>query len=513
MEKVVLVNPSMATVGYSFITPRWLYVIAQATPVELLGDPVIVDETINRFDPSIINPGDIVGIGISTGNCTAGYRVLREAKLRGATVIVGGIHATIFPDEPLEMGADAVVTGSGDVVWPTAIRDALDGRLKRQYVGGRVPGDALLKARWDLLDPTKYLLASVQTVAGCPENCSFCSVWVTDGRRPRQRLTEKIIEEVNELYQLGFRYIVFADDNFNPATLGRIAREPNLRKRKELEQIREERLLFFDEYDRLAKHKPMAFTQMTTEVISDSEYLSAMYEKMRIRTALVGVESFTEEGLERAGKQWNPAGEKMIETIQQIQASGILVLSSIICGLESDTATSIETMNKFARASGSTLAQFTMYVPYPGTKDYYQLMKERNGAASPVKNRTEILYDRFWLTPGTPVDWIKHPNMSREELLRVNQKCWSDFYALSEVIKRARFGVARSWPLAGKVTYVLLCMVFKRVYAGHGMSADSVQRQKGFATRALIKMATGVFALFFRKEKMRFRVFRRRNKR
>ena len=84
MPKVVLVNPSLSTAGYSFITPRWLYVLAQATPVELVGDPVIVDESIERFDPDILSPGDIVGIGISSGNCIPGYRVLREAKLKGA---------------------------------------------------------------------------------------------------------------------------------------------------------------------------------------------------------------------------------------------------------------------------------------------------------------------------------------------------------------------------------------------------------------------------------------------
>jgi hypothetical protein len=184
---------------------------------------------------------------------------------------MGGIHPTIFPDEPLEMGADAVVTGNGDIVWKQVIKDALDGRLQRRYPGGRVPGDALLKARWDLLDPRHYMFATVQTVAGCPENCSFCSVWVTDGRQPRQRLTDKIVEEVNELYRLGFRHIVFADDNFNPATLGRIAREPSPRKRKQLEQIREERLRFFDQYDRSVPPNLYAFTQMTTEVTSDEE--------------------------------------------------------------------------------------------------------------------------------------------------------------------------------------------------------------------------------------------------
>src|SRR5262245_50443574 len=103
---------------------------------------------------------------------------------------------------------------------------------------------------------------SNQTVAGCPENCSFCSVWVTDGRQPRQRLSEKIIEEVNELYRLGFRFLVFADDNFNPATTGRIARETSPQKQKELGRIREERLKFFDEYDRAVPKDMLAFTQI-----------------------------------------------------------------------------------------------------------------------------------------------------------------------------------------------------------------------------------------------------------
>ena len=188
MAKAALIKPAMTTAGYSFITPRWL-LIAQSTPVDLVGDPILVDESIERFDPDVVDPGDIVGIGISSGNCIPDYRAVRAAKSKGATVIVGGIHATIFPEEPLRMGADAVVTGSGEAVWGKAVRDALEGRLQRQYIGGRISGEAMLKARWELLDPTKYIFPSVQTVAGCPENCSFCSVWVTEGRQPRQRLS------------------------------------------------------------------------------------------------------------------------------------------------------------------------------------------------------------------------------------------------------------------------------------------------------------------------------------
>jgi len=502
MPKVILVNPSQSTAGYSFITPRWLYVLAQATPVELVGDPILVDESIERFDPDILSPGDIVGIGISSGNCLPGYRVLKEAKLKGATVIMGGIHATIFPEESLRMGADAVVTGGGDVIWPTVIKDALENHLQRQYDGGRVPGEAMVKARWDLLDPSKYLFPSVQTVAGCPENCSFCSVWVTEGRKPRLRLDQNVIEEVNELHALGFRFIVFADDNFNPSTLGRIAREPNQQKRREFEQLRAERLRFFEEYDRLVPKDMYGFAQITCEATSDDEYLRAMSQKMRIRTALIGVESFTEEGLKSANKEWNPVGQKMVDAIQKIQDSGILVLSSIICGLESDTVRSIQDMKQFATESGTLFAQFTVYNPYPGTKDFYEMMSDKKNLGKPgflPKHKTQILSDEYWLTRLRPVDIIKHPNISALELHTENKKCWDSFYSLRESLKRTRHGRAKKWPLKGKIGYLVACLVFRQAYAGYGMAADSVRKtDMRTGTRMLIKSAVSLYNYFFR---------------
>ncbi len=503
MPKVILVNPSDSTLGFSFITPRWIFVIAEATPVGLVGEPVLVDETIEKFDPQMIRPGDIVGIGISTGNCLAGYQVLKKAKAKGATVIMGGIHATIFPQEPLEMGADAVVTGNGDSVWSQAVRDAVEHRLQRQYAGGRVPGEAMRKARWGLLDASKYVFPSVQTVAGCPENCSFCSVWVTDGRQPRQRLGEKIIEEVNELYALGYRCLIFADDNFNPATRARIAREPSEPRRRVLEQVREERSAFFEEYDRRVPPDMFAFTQMTSEIVGDDEYLSAMYRKMRIRGALVGVESFSEEGLRSTGKQWNPAGRNMVETIQKIQESGIWVLSSIICGLESDTIQTIQTMRRFALESGSVLAQFTIYGPYPGTKDFYEMMTDRrNGEKAEYvpKHKTRIAHERYWLKPLSSVEIIEHASIGRKELLTEQRMCWEAYYSFREIFKRTFQGTVRSWHWAGKLAYLFGCLAFKRVYGGQGISADSVRSTKiRSITRMLVKASANLYRFIARR--------------
>jgi radical SAM superfamily enzyme YgiQ (UPF0313 family) len=491
MSKVILVNPANATVGYSVITPRWLFVIAGATPTNLVDDLVIIDMPVTPFNAEDITPGDIVGVGIHSGNCLAGYRIVREAKERGATVIVGGIHPTIFPEEPLEMGADAVVKGGGDQIWGKIVEDALRGRLQRIYDGGRVAGERMVKARWDLLDPNKYLVASIQTVAGCPENCSFCSVWVTEGRTPRMHLNEQIIAEANELHALGFRYVFFADDNFTPATLGRIAREQNKQTRALLEGVREERLKLFDEYHRSVPDSLYSFTQMTAEVISDDEYLDAMYRKMRLRGALIGVESFTEEGLKAANKTWNPVGHRMVEAIQKIQDRGIFVMASVINGLETDTVNTLQTMRAFAVASGAAFTQFPLFSVYPGTKDYHEMVRDWKNRDTPGyvgKHSVQIVHDKFWLDHEHWDIAVKHPTIAIADLKKEVHKSWRSFYSLRAIVKRTRSGPLSTLTFGGKVLYAATCLVFQTLYR-RGLAADNVRETKlGLFARLGVRM-------------------------
>ena len=94
-----LVNPSDISFGTAVITPRWLYVLAAATPREY-GDPRVIDETLDPIDFDTISAGDVIGIGIHTFNALRGYEIGREARKRGATVIFGGIHPTLYPEDP-----------------------------------------------------------------------------------------------------------------------------------------------------------------------------------------------------------------------------------------------------------------------------------------------------------------------------------------------------------------------------------------------------------------------------
>src|SRR6476620_10543016 len=90
---VHLVNPSDHSFGTAVITPRWLFVLAAATP-RSMGDPVLIDESLEQLDSQTIQPGDIVGISVHTGNALRGYEVGRLAHNRGARV---GTEASTRP--------------------------------------------------------------------------------------------------------------------------------------------------------------------------------------------------------------------------------------------------------------------------------------------------------------------------------------------------------------------------------------------------------------------------------
>ena len=123
------------------------------------------------------------------------------------------------------------------MIWPVVLDDARSGTLKRRYEGGRVDADRFVPARWDLLPKGRYMWGSVQTVRGCPKHCSFCSVWRTDGQKPRQRAVDSVIGEIVELRRRGFRFVALADDNFYPVTLADLAMAERQRNAARLEQL------------------------------------------------------------------------------------------------------------------------------------------------------------------------------------------------------------------------------------------------------------------------------------
>ena len=474
---VHLVNPSDNAFGTAVITPRWLFVLAAATP-QVAGDPILVDESLEQIVPESIQPGDIVGISVHTGNALRGYEVGRMARSRGAWVIYGGIHATLFPEEALERGqAHAVVTGDGDVAWGKAVTDCLAGKLERIYDGGRIGGGEFLAARWDLMNPEKYMWASVQTIRGCPKHCSFCSVWKTDGQKPRQRKFQSVIDEIVALRRLGFRFIALADDNFYPVTFTdlRLAREQgNTAKVEELTAIRNERFLLMEELAKLPRDM-VFYTQMTMEAGEDVVFLDAM-KKANIKGALVGIEAVTPEGLKAIYKDWNLAGDAMATQLQTFKDHGVHVLGSFIFGLPTDRPSTFDATVAMAKKAGITFAQFVMMTPFPGTVDFGRWEKEQ--AANPTMVG-DVPITRYWLIPTAvrPKMFTPHPTMSSDEIRERTQKVWDRFYNWSDVWKRSSCCPT----LTSRIAFMFLSRLYRQMYAGTGISTDSARRKKSKA--------------------------------
>ena len=468
---VYLINPSHVSFGIGVITPRWLYVLAAATP-DAYGVPIVVDETLDSFDPSGIRAGDIVGIGIHTGNALRGYEIGTAARAAGAYVVYGGIHATLYPEEAEQLGgAHSVVSGDGEYAWPIALRDCTAGTPERRYDGGRLEGEAFMRGRWDLLPAGRYMWASVQTVRGCPKHCSFCSVWRTDGQRPRQRRVHEVLDEIVDLRRRGFRFIALADDNFYPVTLEDLrmaARRANPARLEELQAIRAERFELMEGLSRLPDDT-VFFTQITMEAAEDHAFLDAM-RRAHIKGALVGVESVTPEGLKDVYKGFNESGDALVDRLREFRRHGVHVLGSFIFGLPSDRPETFDTCLDVAERADITFAQFVMLTPFPGTLDFAAWEKSL-GSAPPRVNGIPV--SRHWLIPqqSRPKVYVEHPAMNADEIRRRTQAVWDRFYSFRSIWKRS----AAVESLKGRLAFILISKIYRQMYANTGIATDSAR--------------------------------------
>lgn len=467
--RVHLVNPSHVSFGTAVITPRWLYVLAGATPAAW-GDPLICDETLEPFDDNQVTAGDVVGIGIHTGNARRGYELGKRLSERGATVVYGGIHATLYPQEALEVGGGrAVVRGDGDVVWAQVLEDCAANALQPVYDAGRVEGRKFAPARWDLLPPDRYMWASVQTVRGCPKHCSFCSVWRLDGQEPRLLPVDEVVGEVVELRRRGFRFIALADDNFYPVSLADLAaasRRPDAGRLHALEAVRAQRFELLERLSRLPDDM-VFFTQITMEAAEDSAFLDAM-RAARVRGALIGVESVTEAGLKDVYKGFNLSGDALAARLQAFKSHGVYVLASFIFGLPSDGPATFEATAALAERAGVTFAQFVRLTPFPGTVDFQRWEDDLVRKGRVVDG---VPASRYWLLPREqrPAIYTKHPVMSPEEIQRRTQETWDRFYALPKIWARAHM----LQTLRSRLAFILISKLYRQMYANTGLTTDS----------------------------------------
>ena len=151
---------------------------------------------------------------------------------------------------------------------------------------------------------------SVQTVRGCPKHCSFCSVWRTDGQKPRQRGVDVVVGEIVELRRRGFRFVALADDNFYPVTLADLAmaeRQRNIAAARTAAGAAG-RAIRADGAAGASCRRTWCSSRRSRWRPPRTRRSSTRCGARNIKGALVGVEAVTPEGLKDVYKGFNDVG-------------------------------------------------------------------------------------------------------------------------------------------------------------------------------------------------------------
>ena len=110
---------------------------------------------------------DLVAISIETYTARRAYQIATEYRQRGVTVVLGGFHATLCPDEA-SLYADAVIVGEAEGQWQTVIDDARHGTLQQFYQQPKRPDLSLMRLDRGIYAGKRYLpITLIEAGRGC----------------------------------------------------------------------------------------------------------------------------------------------------------------------------------------------------------------------------------------------------------------------------------------------------------------------------------------------------------
>jgi radical SAM superfamily enzyme YgiQ (UPF0313 family) len=396
--KILLISPARDKYAYTnkgiMIPQLALFIIEGLTPKE--HNVKIVEEEYMTID--FEEDCDIVGISFMTSNSSRAYNISTEFKKRGKTIIMGGIHPTILPEEALQY-ADAVIIGEAEGVWEQVLQDIENNCLKKIY---HVPDPDLKKyipKNFSALKSKKLLnLFPILTTRGCPYDCNFCCVSKIFGKKVKHIPIENVVRDIIESRAKRF---IFLDDNI-------VGNQHYAKK------------LF-------AAIKPLKIRWLAQASISFAKNteLMKLAKDSGCRGLFIGLETIAENQLKNLKKLDNKI-ENVEQALKKIRKMGILIQASVIFGFDDDTPQVFRDTLKFLIKNHICSASFNILTPYPGTRIYDEFRK--NG---------RIINDRWeYYNHHTVV--FRPANMSPLELQlgKINAK--EKFYSLPSIIKRLK---------------------------------------------------------------------------
>ena len=284
--------------------------------------------------------------------------LVREAKLRGKTVVAGGPYPTSLPEAVLEAGGDFVVRGEGENTMPLLLEAMRHGKTgiienneKPDLTTSPIP-------RFDLLRLEDYASFTIQTSRGCPFDCEFCDVVNLFGRTPRYKTPQQVIAELETLYRLGARGSAFiCDDNF-------------IGSKKQARALLQELTPWLR-----SRGEPFTFlTQASVNLGQDLEMIDLM-TAANFDKVFIGIESPDENVLQISHKFHN-IKNPLVESLQNIQRNGLDVVGSFIIGLDGEKKGAGERICAFMEQTAIPVAMLGVLQAAPHTRLWHRLEGE-----------------------------------------------------------------------------------------------------------------------------------------
>lgn len=339
---------------------------------------------------------DLVGISFMTANAPRAYYLAQEFKKRGKTVVFGGVHPTILPEEALQYG-DSVVIGEAEGVWEQLLDDRQNGGIKRTYHNPKPALERYIPKKYGKSDQKKsFHVVPIMTTRGCPYNCDFCCVSDLYGKQIRHAPISNVIRDIEESEGKAF---IFLDDN--------IIGKPKYAK------------------ELFRALKPLNIKwggQASISFVHDAELMRLAAESGCV-ALFFGVESVSEAQLKSMRKSIKEI-YKIEEAIKRITGLGILFHASIVFGFDNDTKDIFPETLDFLWRNKVSSTSLNILTPYPGTRIYEQFKREGRLLTTDWK-----YYDHSTVT-------FIPKNMSPDELQAGTLWVKKEFAKMSSILRR-----------------------------------------------------------------------------
>jgi radical SAM superfamily enzyme YgiQ (UPF0313 family) len=385
--------------------PLTLTTLAALIPPELPVELDLLDEGIS--DVPLDLKADLVGLTVITGTALRAYELADYFRRRGITVVLGGPHVTLIPEDAAPH-ADAVVVGYAEDSWPRLLRDFVSGELRLSY--HQKPGLDLASrpfARRELLPGHQYLTNNVfEATRGCIHNCDFCVVPTAWGRKPLQKPVADVIADIR---QHGARKLIFVDLNL-------------IADREYARQL-------FVALTPLRVH----WYGLATVLLADDAELLDLAARSGCKGLLMGLESISPQNLRQSHKGFN-SPEKYFQVVSRLHERGISLQGCFVFGLDHDEPDVFLRTAEFAVQARIDLPRFAVVTPFPNTVLYKRLEAEGR-----------ILTKNWEKYDGQHVVF-RPARMSVAELQQGTETAWKHAYSLRSITRRIAHSPA-PWPV------------------------------------------------------------------